>query len=415
MTDLEMRVRRGLGNHASEALSPWEGLMRLYKVDREAFYLLACDCVHDGGEVIRPLANLAQRVRAAVRSTYRIELQDGSENATIKPRSGESLTVPGSLFARVRSFLLEIDGKGSSDTPGKDYEGRTATEVEVRFKLGEPATYDREEARNLARREAKPFVLKLAKADLGSLARQPGYVTHGLFHCARKTVLAPTAVYRGLKRGEKAPPRVANGWAICGKPNRAYDNEGRKLSPPTDMLYMVYADSDGFVFDWDWVAEDSHQPGHPLDNDLRFGELIMEPGEFVLDLPDAIPAYSFDSSFAGSSPRGDCVICYMLDAPAFGARINEDLTVFYSLSERDKITGFKIKNVQRILQEEQALNLRDAPGLDVLILPILRRTLQQHQEVTIKLYEIIIAALVGVKIPLPESAADDSDLLAATY
>jgi hypothetical protein len=50
----------------------------------------------------------------------------------------------------------------------------------------------------------------------------------------------------------------------------------------------------------------------------------------------------------------------------------------------------------------------------VLILPILRKTLPEHQEVAIKLYEIIIAALVDVKIPVPELAADDSDLVAAT-
>lgn len=50
----------------------------------------------------------------------------------------------------------------------------------------------------------------------------------------------------------------------------------------------------------------------------------------------------------------------------------------------------------------------------MLILPILRKTLPQNQEVTIKLYEIIIAALVDVKIPVPEQVADDSDLLAAT-
>ena len=101
-----------------------------------------------------------------------------------------------------------------------------------------------------------------------------------------------------MKRGEKAPARLKNGWAICGKPNRAYDNGGRKLQPPADMLYMVYADADGFVFDWDWVAEDPLHPGHPLDNDLRFGELIREPGEFVLDLPADLPAVSFDSTVA---------------------------------------------------------------------------------------------------------------------
>jgi hypothetical protein len=91
-------------------------------------------------------------------------------------------------------------------------------------------------------------------------------------------------------------------------------------------------------------------------------------------------------------------------------RINEDLTVFLSLGNRETITGFKIKNVQRILEREQPLNLKDAPGLDVLILPILRRTLAQHPEITIKLYEVIIAALVRVKISLTSPAPDDSDL-----
>jgi hypothetical protein len=91
-------------------------------------------------------------------------------------------------------------------------------------------------------------------------------------------------------------------------------------------------------------------------------------------------------------------------------RINEDLTVFLSLGNRETITGFKIKNVQRILEREQPLNLKDAPGLDVLILPILRRTLTQHPEITIKLYEVIIAALVRVKISLTSPAPDDSDL-----
>lgn len=215
MTDLEMRVRRGLGSDWNAGLSQWEGLIRLYESDREAFYLLACDGVRDGDDVTRPLSDLAQRVRAAVRSTYSVEQQDGSEDAAIKPRSDEPLPVPRSLLARVKSFLLEIDGKGVGSRPGKDYEGRPVSEAEVRFKLGEPETSDREQTRILARREAKPVALRLTEADFHSLAHQPGYLTYGLFHCARKTVLAPTAVYRGLKRGQGKPAsgeRVGDLW-----------------------------------------------------------------------------------------------------------------------------------------------------------------------------------------------------------
>lgn len=177
------------------------------------------------------------------------------------------------------------------------------------------------------------------------------------------------------------------------------------------MLYMVYADAEGYVFDWDWVKEAPHQSGHPLDPELRFGEPIPEPPKFLLDLASAdFPVVTFDSSAAVRSSRGDCVFCYLTDSPSYGARINEDLTVFYSLADREKITGFKIKNVQRILQEEQELNLCDAPGLNVLILPILRKALPDHRDVTIKLYEIIITAWVDVKIPNPDKIAGESDL-----
>ena len=45
--------------------------------------------------------------------------------------------------------------------------------------------------------------------------------------------------------------------------------------------------------------------------------------------------------------------------------------------------------------------------------PILRKMLPQHQDVRIKLYEVIITALVQVKISVP--APDDIELTAATH
>jgi hypothetical protein len=177
---------------------------------------------------------------------------------------------------------------------------------------------------------------------------------------------------------------------------------------------MVYADANGSVFDWDWVQEDPHAPGHPLDPALRFGSLVHETREMILDLPEHLDPGRFDPTRPACSPRGDCVFCYLADAPSYAARINEDLTVFYSLEDREKITGFKIKNVHRILCEEQCLNLADAPGLNVLILPILRKTRQDHADVTLKLYERIIAALVDVKIPLQQTPTDDTEMAPAT-
>jgi hypothetical protein len=389
--------------------------MRLYEADREAFYLLACD--GDRAEVassFRPLADLAQQVRAAVRGAFRLVSPSEAAGPAVQTSGGDSLPFPAELFPSVRQFLLEIDGKGTSAQKGRDYEGRAVSEAEVRFKLGEPGERDSDEQGRQARREARPLVFRVSPEDLHSLQSLPAYVTHGLLKCARKTVLAPTAIYRGLNRGDKAPQRLREGWAICGKPNRAYDNAGRPAPPAADMVYMVYADANGYVFDWDWVQEDEHVPGHPLDTALRFGNPIHENREMVLDLPEQVDLGRFDPTKPAYSPRGDCVFCYLAEAPSYGVRINEDLTVFYSLEDREKITGFKIKNVQRILREQQCLNFTDAPGLNVLILPILRRTLRDHEDVTIKLYELIIAALVGVKIPLPQPAGDDTEMTPAT-
>ncbi len=398
MTDLETRVREGLGSDWTPAHSLWEGLMRLYEADREAFYLLACDGLSAGDEVTRPLADLAQRLRAAVRCTYVIEDQGSGGDGVIKPRLGEPLAVPISLIPTVKRFLLEIDGKGLSDKPGKDYEGRPVSEAEVRFKLGEPAEWESDQAWLEARRAAKPVVFRLTEADLRSLANQPGYVAYGLFNCARKTILAPTAVYRGLNRGEKAPERLKQGWAICGKPNRAYDNAGRKIQPPVGMLYMVYADVDGFVFDWDWVFEDPHHRGHPLDNALRFGELIRDPGEFILELPDDVPAVSFDASIATYSRRGDCIFCYITDQLAFAERINPDLTVFRAMGQQE-VTGFKIKNVQRILHEEQVFVSDDIPDLTVSVQSILLATLKANKGTSVRIYDVIIEAFRKISHP----------------
>ena len=65
MTPIEARVRNALEN--VEALSPWAGLIALYRADREAFYLLACDGVSEEADpTLRNLADLARQIRRVV-------------------------------------------------------------------------------------------------------------------------------------------------------------------------------------------------------------------------------------------------------------------------------------------------------------------------------------------------------------
>src|SRR4051812_24353566 len=113
MTDLNTRVHAALGGDWEPTRPPWEELIRLYRADREAFYLLACGGhVAPLDEAVRPLGDLAQKVRAAVRSTYRVVAEAGAASATLLSRAGDSLSVPAELLPAVKQFLLEIDGKG---------------------------------------------------------------------------------------------------------------------------------------------------------------------------------------------------------------------------------------------------------------------------------------------------------------
>jgi hypothetical protein len=224
MTDLSTRVRTALGNEWEASRSPWEGLIRLYESDAEVFYLLAREGLEQADSLVEPLASLVQRIRTAIRASYRLVRTAGGDGQV--ETQTDRLPVPAELFSQVRQFLLEIDGKGVNERKGKDYEGRVVSEAEDWFKLGEPESTIKDQLRAKERREARPIVFRVSQQDFDSLKSQPTYVSHNLHKCVRKTVLAPTAIYQGLNRGDKAPQRLREGWAICGKPNRACNNTG---------------------------------------------------------------------------------------------------------------------------------------------------------------------------------------------
>lgn len=425
MTDLITRVRTALGADRDATRSPWAGLIRLYENDPEAFYILACDGARlptdpmDAlagfrDEVVVPLAALAQRVRKAIRVSYRLTPPAGSEGQVVT--QNDVLPVPSDLFPRVGQFLLEIDGKGVAEKNSKDYEGRSVSEAEVRFKMGEPGDAGLAQQKAKARKEARPIVFRLKPQDLQSLKGQPAYVSHALLRCARRTLLAPTAVYRGLNRGDRVPKRLREGWAVCGKPGQCCDNGGRLQPAPQSMVFMVYADADGSVFDWDWVQESEQHPGHPLDPDLRFGELQKEPLEMVLDVPARPPDGEFDPTVATYSDRGDCIFCYICDECGYAERINPDLTIFRAFGSNE-VSGFKIKNVRRILKDEKLFVADDAPDLSVSVQPILLATLKANLKTSVRIYDVIIEAFRKFDHPpavhLPQAESSQTELAEA--
>ena len=250
MTALEQRIRAALGDSTGQ--SPWEQLIALFQADREAFHQLACEAVSlQADDQTRDLADLAIKVCAAVSESY--EIQPSSDGANVISSAGTTAFIPAHLLQRVTDFLREIDGKTTTTRAGKDYEGEAASEAEVRFKLGDRTTWDRELAKREEERAARPLVLRLSEEEIGSLTTHPPYVTWELLECARRTVLAPTCVFKGLKRGKGGLPKVNDGLAFCGKPRTAYRNDGTPFPAPEGMVHMVHADEEGYVFDWDWV------------------------------------------------------------------------------------------------------------------------------------------------------------------
>jgi hypothetical protein len=248
MNPIEARVRSALAKTGTSSVVPWPALMALYHADREAFYLLACDGVSDDADVaVRNLADLAHRIRFVVRSTYQIEPGNTPSQPVLISQSGDTLPLPAQMVPDIKRFLLDVDGKSVSTVPGKDFVGSPVSEAEARFKLGDRSTWESDRQRLEARRSARPIVLRADPQDLKALEFQPAYVWHGLLNCATKTVLAPTVVFEGLNRGEGSPERLRNGLTFCGKPRWTYDSAGQRHLAPEGMVYLVYADQEGFV------------------------------------------------------------------------------------------------------------------------------------------------------------------------
>ncbi len=248
--------------------------------------------------------------------------------------------------------------------------------------------------------EPGPLVLRIDPDDVVHLASQPGYVTYGLKECAYRTVRSPVQVFRGLKRGDRCPDELREGWVFCGTPRRAVNNAGQLTAAPDGMVFAVYADREGYVFDWDWVEQEPGRVGYPVNCDIRFGEPCAVSNA-RLELPAELPVPRFDWTKPCYSWRGDCIFCYVSDVPAFACRVNYDLTVFRQIGDPRKITGFKVKNVRRILEEDREIILDNDPDLLVSVEAALLATLKGDKDADVRVYQVIIEAFRMAPAPPP--------------
>lgn len=232
------------------------------------------------------------------------------------------------------------------------------------------------------------MVLRVDEQDRAAVTGgMPAYTVFGL-RSAAQLVRSGAVMYRGLRR----EGTLRDGFAFSGRLQQAFNNSGNVIDAPPGKVFVVYADAEGYVFDWDWVEENPHHQGHPVDPELRFvgNPDTVVPKAVLVGIENLAPATFSPKGWP--SRRGDCIFCYFSDDFAFADRINDDLTVFRSM-ETGEPTGFKIKNVSRILEERSAQMA--APDLNVAVqayLPYLLATFRRHPETKIEVYSVLIDA-----------------------
>ena len=185
--------------------------------------------------------------------------------------------------------------------------------------------------------------LRLDKGDVNALRRFPPYIVHQLIKCGPAVVSAPIAVFRGLRTSGE--PRIQSGWAVVGRPASRYDNSGRAIAAPKEMVFAIFADADGLVFDWDWIESDPSHNSLPEASPDRFARRVPTP-QIELDLGD-IALGKFTGGFASHSWVGDCVFTYVSDKPAYAKRVDAKLTVFRDFAKHTAV-GFKLKDAASV-------------------------------------------------------------------
>lgn len=193
-----------------------------------------------------------------------------------------------------------------------------------------------------------------AQAILGGL---PRYQFASLLDCAREVVRYPSVVYRGLRHDG---PMKTEGLAFCGNPSRRHMNTGDPQDPPSSLVFAVFANQDGYVFDWDWIpaSKDDHRLPRNAEERFPHGTPVSGVrGELLLGNIRGKPVGPFRPRQAWFSQQGDCVFWYHSEAESYADRYDEYLTAFFDATtlspnrgEKDACVGFKLKMASRLYE-----------------------------------------------------------------
>jgi len=306
----------------------------LYESDREAFYTLTTtDLPRSVGTDVVEFQALGRALAVVVRDGFTI---DSKVRTPVALGLEGGVLALGNLEEDAEQFLERLFSDSESQ---KSVPGQPVSRECVAFYLDSFAW-------EATVRSAE--LLRLSPEDARTVtAGLPGYQYYQLIDCARQVVRAPTAIWDGLRDDD---PNW--GTAYCGTPSRSWDNSGHRCHAPAGYVYVVYADPEGFVFDWDWVKADPTDPALPMDHASRFhkrrdscgsGELLL--GNLAHDLSAFRPGAGCYSS------KGDCVFFYFGEKPAYAKRIDDYLTAYFPLSSSgdNRSIGFKLKYVSRLI------------------------------------------------------------------
>ncbi len=300
----------------------------LFQSDPELLYqLCTVGLPENAASALNGLLVLVHRLAVLMRDGFEITSRAGTQIAEVTQGGILVLCDP----AEDKQFLRALY---TGDEIGKSLTGEEVSRDRIEFRLG---SFDWE---NSARSTA---VLRLAPDDAAT-AFLPKHQYLELIDCAREVVRNPLKVWKGLREGDNQRR------AYCGRPSRRWLNSGAYEPPPDGYVYMVYADRDGYVFDWDWVKCDADGSGFPDGHRDRFGAPVDAGGGELLVGNLAKPK-QFEASRPAYSISGDCVFYYFDEAEAHAQRIDEYLTVFVAFKpgEENATVGFKLKHVRRLL------------------------------------------------------------------
>lgn len=361
-------------------------LIEIYRRDRGFFFDFSVVGVRSQADPWQQrLADLATRIGELARRGFQVIEGTGGECSL---RGADTqITIDRSDVEEAIFFLGELRGTSEATGRARDLKGASVSDSEILFKMGSVAERDDAGNRLSKLMASKPSVLRVDDQDIDAIQHgMPAYIVYELLNCATRVIENPTVVFEGTR----TTGRLASGRAYCGKPRRAFSNTGVSVPSPRDMVYCVYVDPEGFVFDWDWVKEDSLRAGFPVDHELRFNGAIDPPVESVLALPPLSPT-AFRKSKAWHSFRGDCMFFYSSDAPAYANRVNNDLTEYRS-QESNQLVGCKVKNFNVILSKVSETDETKIPVGAILAASLVRQ-LEDHQRREKEFFLRIIAAM----------------------